>query len=284
MFQKTTVFSALTAILVIFYYPIVFGGSEESNTLVFQGKTFTAILEDDSLKNVLEKFQKETGIWFKAPESELNERVSVQFANLSIQEGLKRILRTMNYSFLFDQSNNLMGAFIFGKVNRIKKATYPSDINEKMVKAAMEGDTAAVVESLAKGADVNAKGRYSGWTPLILAAKRGETELVNFLLSYGADVNEKSDVRNRTAIMEAARNRKVEVWAGYPIAHPYPGLPADHVQEKRRLVPRKRIVHWFRRFEGCGPVAGAVRGALRLRSQSAAHGRCGQLCKNAPVL
>ena len=210
MFQKTTVFSALTAILVIFYYPIVFGGSEESNTLVFQGKTFTAILEDDSLKNVLEKFQKETGIWFKAPESELNERVSVQFANLSIQEGLKRILRTMNYSFLFDQSNNLMGAFIFGKVNRIKKATYPSDINEKMVKAAMEGDTAAVVESLAKGADVNAKGRYSGWTPLILAAKRGETELVNFLLSYGADVNEKSDVRNRTAIMEAARNRKVE--------------------------------------------------------------------------
>ena len=90
------------------------------------------------------------------------------------------------------------------------KATYPSDINEKMVKAAMEGDTAAVVESLAKGADVNAKGRYSGWTPLILAAKRGETELVNFLLSYGADVNEKSDVRNRTAIMEAARNRKVE--------------------------------------------------------------------------
>ena len=210
MFQKTAIFSALAAILVIFYYPIVFGGSEESNTLVFHGKTFTAILEDASLKTVLEKFQKETGIWFKIPESELNERVSVQFANLSIQEGLKRILRTMNYSFLFDQDNNLMGTFIFGKVNRIRKATYPPDINEKMVKAAMEGDTAAVVELLAKGADVNAKGRYSGWTPLILAARRGETELVNFLLSYGADVNEKSDVRNRTAIMEAARNRKVE--------------------------------------------------------------------------
>ena len=210
MFQKTNVFSALTAILVIFYYPIVFGGSEENNTLVFQGKTFTAFLEDESLKNVLEKFQKETGIWFQASESELNESVSVQFANLSIQEGLKRILRTMNYSFLFDQDNNLVGAFIFGKANRIGGATSPPDLNQQMVKAAMEGDMAAVVELLAKGADVNTKGRYSGWTPLILAAKRGETELVNFLLSYGADVNEKSDVRNRTAIMEAARNRKIE--------------------------------------------------------------------------
>ncbi|MGD8716992.1 MAG: ankyrin repeat domain-containing protein [Desulfobacterales bacterium] len=210
MTLKNTVFSALAFILGFFCYSIVFSASEVSNTMVFQGATFSAILEEESLKNVIEKFQKETGIWLKAPESELNERVSVQFVNLSIQEGLKRILRTMNYSFLFDQSNNLIGAFIFGKANRIEDASSPSDINEKMVKAAMEGDTAAVVELLAKGADVNAKGRYSGWTPLILAARRGETGLVNFLLSYGADVNEKSDVRNRTAIMEAARNRKVE--------------------------------------------------------------------------
>ncbi len=210
MTQKATAFTALTTILVIFYFLIVVAASEESSTLVFQGATFTAILDEESLKNVFEKVQKETGIWFRVAESELDERVSVQFENLSIREGLRRILRTMNYSFLFDQDNNLTGAFVIGKANRIGKATYPADLNEQMVKAAMEGDSAAVVELLAKGADVNAKGRYSGWTPLILAARRGETELVNFLISYGADVNIKSSGRDRTAIMEATRNRKVE--------------------------------------------------------------------------
>jgi len=210
MTQKTTVLSALIALLVIFFYPIVFVASEEWNTLIFQGETLTAILEEESLENIFEKFQKETGIWFRVPESELDERVSVQFENLSIKEGLKRILRTMNYSLLFDQDNNLIGAFVFGKADTIRKAIYPADLNEQMAEAVLEGDTAAVVELLAQGADINAKGRYSGWTPLFLAARKGETDLVNFLLSYGADVNVKSSVRNRTAIMEAARNRKVE--------------------------------------------------------------------------
>jgi len=209
MTKKATVFTALITILVIFYYFIVVAASEESNTLVIQGATVTAILKEEPLKNVFEKVQKETGIWFRVADSELDERVSIQFENLSVKEGLKRLLRTMNYSFLFDQDNHLIGAFVFGKSNRQRKATDPADLNERMLKAAMEGNTTAVVEFLAKGADVNAKGTYSGWTPLILASKKGEIELVNYLLSYGADVNVESGVRGRTAIMEAARNRKI---------------------------------------------------------------------------
>ena len=116
----------------------------------------------------------------------------------------------MNYSFLFDQDNNRIGAFVFVKTSRQIKATDPSDLNERMLKAAMAGNTAAVVELVAKGTDVNAKAKYSGWTPLILASKKGEIELVNYLLTYGADVNVESGVRGRTAIMEAARNRNVE--------------------------------------------------------------------------
>jgi hypothetical protein len=208
--QKDTVFMPLITILVIFCYSIVYAANEESNTLVFQRATFTANLEEESLKNVFEKLQKETGIWVRVPESELDERVSVQFENLAIEEGLRRILHTMNYSFLFDQDNNLIGAFVFGKANRNRNATDRANLNEQMIKAIMDGNTAAVVEFLSNGADVNAIGRYSGWTPLILAAKKGDTELVKFLLTHGADVNVKSSVRNRTAIMEATRNRNVE--------------------------------------------------------------------------
>jgi type II secretory pathway component GspD/PulD (secretin) len=121
--QKDTVFMPLITILVIFCYSIVYAANEESNTLVFQRATFTANLEEESLKNVFEKLQKETGIWVRVPESELDERVSVQFENLAIEEGLRRILHTMNYSFLFDQDNNLIGAFVFGKANRNRNAT-----------------------------------------------------------------------------------------------------------------------------------------------------------------
>lgn len=210
MAKKTIVFPALTIIWVISYFLFSVPAGAENISMYFQEANITASLEEAPLKNIFEKFQKETGIWFRAPESLLDERVSVQFENLSIQEGLKRILRTMNHSFLFDQDNNLIGLFIFGKANRIRKATYSDELNEQIVKAAMEGGTAAVNTLLAKGADVNAKGNYSGWTPLILAAIKGNTELVNFLLAHDADVNAKSSPRSRTALMEAVRNRKVE--------------------------------------------------------------------------
>ena len=210
MTKNAMVFLSLTTILVLSNYPTVFAASGTSNNLIFQGAAVTANLKEVPLKTVFEKVQRETGIWFRVAESELDERVSIQFENLSVKEGLKRILRTMNYSLLFDQDNNLVGAFVFGKTSRQRKATDPSGLNERMLEAATEGNTKAVVELVAKGADVNAKGKYSGWTPLILASRNGEMDLVNFLLAYGADVNEESGVRSRTAIMEAARNRKVD--------------------------------------------------------------------------
>ena len=119
MTQKAKVFLALTTILVLSNYLIVVAASEESNTLVLQEETVTASFKETPLKTVFEKIQKETGIWFRVADSELDERVSIQFENLSVKEGLKRILRTMNYSFLFDQDNNLIGGFVFGKTNRL---------------------------------------------------------------------------------------------------------------------------------------------------------------------
>lgn len=108
----------------------------------------------------------------------------MQFENLSVKEGLRLILRTMNYSLLFGRDNNLIGAFVFGKANRKSKEALPADLNERMLNAAMKGDTATVDSLVAKGADVNAKGQYSGWTALILASKKGEVGLVNLLLSF----------------------------------------------------------------------------------------------------
>lgn len=210
MIHKNTVFTVLITLVLMLSCQTFSAARAEIKILVLHGATFTANLAEEPLKNVIETLQKETGIWIRVPDSVLHERVSVQFENLSIREGLKRILSRMNYSLLLDRNNNLIGAFVFGKTNKTEQINPGAELNERLVGAVMDGNMAAVVDLLSEGADVNALGMYSGWTPLILAARKGETELVNFLLSQGADVNEKSSVRNRTAIMEAVRNRSVE--------------------------------------------------------------------------
>jgi len=220
MTRRAKVFAAVTAILMILFYFIMDAAGQEKNKLVFQGETFSATLVEEPLKNVFEKIQKQTEIRFRIPESELDERVSVQFERLTVQEGLRRILRTMNYSLLFNQKNKLIGVFVFGKASRIGKAGYSAELDEQIVKAAMERDTAKVMALLGRGANVNAKGKYSGWTPLMLAARKGDTELLNLLLSHGADVNAKSPVQNRTALMEAVRNRKIEAAKALLAAYP----------------------------------------------------------------
>jgi hypothetical protein len=98
--------------------------------LDFREETLTVTLEDESLKNILGRIQKETGIWFKAPEYLLSEKMSIRFDNLPIRESLKRILRTMNYSTVYDRNNNLLGVFIVGKADTRSKAGYLADLNE----------------------------------------------------------------------------------------------------------------------------------------------------------
>jgi len=210
MIKKAELPAIVTTILLILYYTIVIAAGEQKNRLVLQGETFSANLVAVPLKDVFEILRKQAAIRFNIPDTELGDKITVQFENLTLQEGLRRILRTMNYSLLFNRKNKLTAVFVFGKAGRIGKDSHAAELDEQIVKAAMAQDTAKVIALLASGADVNAKGKYSGWTPLMLAARKGDIELVNFLLSNGADVNAKSDVQNRTPLMEAVRNRKIQ--------------------------------------------------------------------------
>ena len=59
---------------------------------------------------------------------------------------------------------------------------------EKLLEAALIGDTDALREALAAGADVNAVDVF-GWTSLMYAARFGHEACVKLLLAAGADVN-----------------------------------------------------------------------------------------------
>jgi len=86
---------------------------------------------------------------------------------------------------------------------------YSQDMNQEMIKAALEGKTETVKTLLAKGADVNSE-NDSECTALIVAAKMGHTETVLFLIDKGADVNA-ADNLCCTALWWAANRGYVDI-------------------------------------------------------------------------
>ena len=96
--------------------------------LRFSGDTLTAEIEDTPLKAVLEEIEDKKGIWFHvcSKGSLEGERISIQFKDLSIRGALERILSSMNYSLIFDQSN-VLGVMLMGKTagTRTRTRTAP---------------------------------------------------------------------------------------------------------------------------------------------------------------
>jgi ankyrin repeat protein len=68
--------------------------------------------------------------------------------------------------------------------------TYADDVNDQLITAGKNGDTATVKSCLAKGADVNAKNKFDQ-TALMMAAKNGYLQTVQILISYEANLEAK---------------------------------------------------------------------------------------------
>lgn len=82
----------------------------------FNGVTMSATLSNVSLQAVLEGIEKEHGIWFKTDVPLPDEKISLQFEDLPVEKGLKRILAGMNHIFVFDaKKGEVVGVVIFGK-------------------------------------------------------------------------------------------------------------------------------------------------------------------------
>jgi len=81
----------------------------------FQGQIMSAELQGVSLRLILERLEREKGIWFKGDQSALEESISVRFDNIPLHEGLRRILSNINHVLVFDQERGLVGLFILGK-------------------------------------------------------------------------------------------------------------------------------------------------------------------------
>ena len=79
--------------------------------------------------------------------------------------------------------------------------------NEKILESAKQGNLESIKQCLANGADINAKDKKFGTTPLMYASYSGNDakqrlEIVKYLISNGAKVNEKSNYGD-TALIRA---------------------------------------------------------------------------------
>ena len=85
--------------------------------LVFKEDTLSANLDGVSLKVLLEKISREKGIWIKGKGSVLEGKVSLQFRDLSLRDGLRRILAQYNHSLVFNRAGRLIGLYVVEKGN-----------------------------------------------------------------------------------------------------------------------------------------------------------------------
>jgi hypothetical protein len=106
----------------------------------FSGSRISARLKDAPLDQVLAVLKREKGIWFNWHASLADETISMQFKDLSLEEGLNRILSRINHARIFDHNKQLVGLFILGNggvnskliqhVRSENKTAFPFQSNE----------------------------------------------------------------------------------------------------------------------------------------------------------
>jgi len=80
-----------------------------------KGGLLSVNLKETSLLEVARDIEKQSGVWFRGDETLFQEKISVTFNDLPLEEGLKRILSNLNYSLMFDAKNEVAGVMVMGE-------------------------------------------------------------------------------------------------------------------------------------------------------------------------
>ncbi|MBC2711955.1 MAG: hypothetical protein HGJ94_13490 [Desulfosarcina sp.] len=66
-------------------------------------------------KDTLDMISEEKGIWYQGDEKSLNEKITLYFVNLTLYDGLRKILSKTNYALVYDIKKEIVGIFITSK-------------------------------------------------------------------------------------------------------------------------------------------------------------------------
>jgi type II secretory pathway component GspD/PulD (secretin) len=132
---------------------MVYSAEHDSNHAKISVKNamISVDLENALLGEVLKEIKAQSKIKFTVDESLLQEKLSVKFEDLPLQEGLERILASMSYGLVFDQDGTLAEVKLIGK-RKTSRMAQGTGISPEPVAPSNEG---SVVEGAIGGSEVD---------------------------------------------------------------------------------------------------------------------------------
>lgn len=94
---------------------LLFSPAPAADQVSVKGGLLSVNLKETSLLEVARDIEKQSGVWFRGDETLFQEKISVAFTDLPLEEGLKRILTNLNYSLMFDAKNKVAGVMVMGE-------------------------------------------------------------------------------------------------------------------------------------------------------------------------
>ena len=116
MFLRTSQMSLRASVILCFF--LAFFTSQNAfcaDAVSLKDGLLSVNLKETSLLDVARDIEKQSGVWFRGDETLFQEKVSVTFNDLPLEEGLKRILTNLNYSLMFDAENKVAGVMVMGE-------------------------------------------------------------------------------------------------------------------------------------------------------------------------
>jgi hypothetical protein len=99
--------------------------------LLIQHGTISANLEGVPLGEILRQLRDQSTIWYRGNEPLLEQKVSVRFKDLPLEDGVKRILAPFNYSLMFDANGGLSGMILLGRSHTDRDMAIQTTVTSK---------------------------------------------------------------------------------------------------------------------------------------------------------
>lgn len=106
----------LTLVLFLFLYALVPAAAmgNSKNIVTIKDGLMNAELSSVPLKTVLQNIGLGSNLEYKGEKDFLNEKITIRFENLSVVNGLKRLLSKFNYSITYHSDGTPASVYIFG--------------------------------------------------------------------------------------------------------------------------------------------------------------------------
>ena len=107
----------------------------------------SAVLVNTALRDIIRQVKAQDDIWFRVGEDLAGYNVSVRFTEIPLDEGLRRILKGLNHSLVYNADSKVAGVFILGNGGMSPGYSTPTKVPDKMHPRSPVKATAGPVEN-----------------------------------------------------------------------------------------------------------------------------------------